>query len=179
MALACCGVVSAEAIQDEQQANQSQDVQIAVGEQLVVVVKDRRAAALSAGSTEWQEYSNDGVESLTPFVIRDFAVLGVRGECVQELAGFSAKTGTWSRFKLEQPFSGTIGPTRGGVTPKLVYCRAGDQLIAYSGETGTWDAITTQSNPYWENKGFLIVKEDARVLVFSASTGRWQPLSFD
>lgn len=102
---------------------------------------------------------------------RGGAIIIQWSEAMDELSGFSNKTGRWQKLKIEP---------QEAVQPNCVEfvgaVRLKNAMAAYSGETGTWDVVTlpeTSTAQPAVSPDVAQFKEGEHFYAFAASTGRW------
>ncbi len=90
---------------------------------------------------------------------------------LDELRGFSQKTGEWSLLKIEK--QSTLIPVVGG---DVAAVRVGDTMAAYSATTGSWDTLQLSSgSKAIPSVGDAIVQttDNDRFYTFAAAKGKW------
>lgn len=160
---------------DEAQQN-SDNRDVMINQDVVVVIEANGStiSALSHGS-EWVSYECTAGQTAVPIISGPLVALQLRGGETAEIAAYSAIEQFWSTYKLDKPVRDVLSPIVDG---RMAVYRCPGQIVAFSVETGTWDALASEGVPR-VGDGWAIVVEKGAISVFDVQTGRWHTNQVD
>ncbi len=113
----------------------------------------------------------DGGQAQTERLVGEGSIIIQWSEKLDELSGFSKKTGRWQKLKIDP--QERIQPICFDLVGAV---RLKNGMAAYSAETGTWDVVhlpeDSNSQPA-VSQDLVQFKEGEHFYTFAASTGRW------
>lgn len=168
VALAVCMAASAAAqAQPRQPASPAQSIQ---GGDLILAPVEGGAEYLvySKHTGRWRRHALPPGVTAVPVIGASVAALMLEGKQISELVAVG-RDGNWITCKLATPTDADCLPIVGG---DVVAFHVGGRVYAFSGLTGTWDAIDASTTPSVSDDLVTVIEND-RIAAFSAATGAW------
>jgi RNA polymerase sigma factor (sigma-70 family) len=132
-----------------------------------------RALSLASDTMAWQEISLPPGITVIPVSAGDVLALAITAKSIDHVAAFSALTGEWVKQHLRKPVEGSIKPI---VSTGCAVYQAGNDVYAFSSNTGTWGALHLEG----DEKPMVTVStasvaaiQGNKVYIFPLKQGKW------